>query len=356
MAMKREFWGETPQGAPVYVYHLSNENGMEVCVLNYGAIIRNIFVPDKDGGRKDVALGFEKLEEYFSNDVFFGATIGPCGNRTANASFRIGDQTFHMPVNDNGRNNLHSDHANGFHKRVWDDVSENENSVSFLLEAPDGDLGFPGNRKAMLTFEVTPDNALTLYYQVTSDADTWVNMTNHCYFNLGGHDAGSIAQHIVQFQASAYTPVTEDLIPTGEILQVKGTPFDFTRPKTIGQEIDAQDVQMVRGGGYDHNFVIDREVSADGTIDATKKPFASVTNPATGITMHCETTLPAFQFYTGNMMPDTLAGKGGVQYHRRDAFCLETQYFPNAINTEGFYSPLCGVGKSYKSTTSYRFS
>ncbi len=346
MAVKREFWGEATNGAPIYAYHLTNNSDMEVVVLNFGATIRNIFVPDKDGNRVDVALGYDDYKEYFGNDCFLGATVGPTANRIANAKYSIDGREFILPIND-GPNNLHTDMNNGFHKRVWD-AEEGDNFVKFTLKSDDGDMGFSGNRVFELTYTLTDDNALSLHYHATSDAKTLINMTNHTYFNLSGHNAGSILDHTMKMNSSFYTPVIDSAaIPTGEIASVEGTPFDFREEKTIGRDIDADNEQLKFVGGYDHNYVID---DADGT----RRTFCTVSSPKTGITMQCSTTLPGFQLYVGNFLKHG-NGKGGAVYKARDGFCLETQFYPNSIKEPGFPDSVFGPDREYDTVTVYQF-
>ena len=346
MAVKREFWGEATNGAPIYAYHLTNNSGVEVVVLNFGATIRNIFVPDKDGNRVDVALGYDDYKAYFTNDCFLGATVGPTANRIANARYSIDGKEFILPIND-GPNNLHTDMNNGFHKRVWD-AEEGENFVKFYLKAEDGDLGFSGNREFELTYTLTDDKALSLHYHATSDARTLINMTNHVYFNLNGHNAGSCLDHVMKMNASHYTPViNSEAIPTGEIASVAGTPFDFSQEKTFAKDIDADNEQLKFVGGYDHNYVID---DADGT----RRIFCTVSSPVTGITMQCSSTLPGFQLYTGNFL-NNVSGKDGAVYKKRDGFCLETQFYPNSINQEGFPDSVFGPDREYDTVTVYQF-
>ncbi len=346
MTVKREFFGESSQGAPIYGYHITNTNGTELCVINYGAAIRNIFVKDKNGEKKDVVLGYEDASGYFENKSFIGVVVGPSANRVANGKYTIDGKNFVLPVND-GPNNLHSDVNNGLHKRVWD-ATEGEDSVTFTLNCEDGDLGFSGNRVFKVTYSLSEDDAVSIQYNATSDAKTLINPTNHCYFNLGGHDSGSIEGHIAQFNASMTTPVREGLIPTGEIVSVEGSPLDFREAKAIGKDINVDNEQLKLGGGYDHNFCID---GADGT----RRTFATVTCPETGITMQCSTTLPAFQFYAGNFL-DAKGGKGGAVYGKRDGFCLETQIHPDSINHDNFPDPVFGPEREYVSVTVYKFS
>ena len=346
MAVKKVLLGETNKNEAIYEYHITNSNDAEVVVLNYGCTIKNIFVKDKAGNKVDVVLGYDDAKGYFDNGCFLGSTVGPTANRIANAKYTIEGKEFSLPVND-GPNNLHTDMSNGFHKRIWN-AEEGDNFVKFTLEYKDGDLGFSGNRVFTLTFTFTDDNALSLHYHATSDADTLINMTNHAYFNLGGQDSGSILDHELKLYASNYTPVIDSAaIPTGEIATVKGTAFDFTEGKTIGQDINADEQQLKFVGGYDHNYVIDE---SDGTV----KLFATLTSPKTGITMRCSTDLPGVQLYAGNFLSAENA-KGGVTYKARDGVCLETQFYPNSINEAGFPDPVFGPGKEYDTVTVYQF-
>ncbi len=346
MAVKREFWGEATNGAPIYAYHLSNNSGVEAVILNFGCTIRNIFVPDKDGNKVDVVLGYDDYKEYFGNDCFLGVAVGPSANRIADAKYSIDGKEFILPIND-GPNNLHTDMNNGFHKRVWD-AEEGDNYVKFTLKAEDGDLGFSGNRVFEITYTLTDDNALSIHYHATSDAKTLINMTNHSYFNLSGHNSGSCLDHVMQLNASYYTPVIDSAaIPTGEIATVEGTPFDFRQEKTIGKDIDADFEQLKFVGGYDHNYVID---GADGT----RRIFCTVSSPKTGIKMQCSTNLPGFQLYAGNFLKHP-HGKEGAEYKPRDGFCLESQCYPNSINQEGFPDCVFGPNREYDTVTVYQF-
>nr|WP_297705456.1 aldose epimerase family protein [uncultured Butyrivibrio sp.] len=345
MAVTKELWGKTNNNEDIYAYHLTNSNGMEAVVLNYGCTIKNIFVP-KDGKKVDVALGYDDPKAYFDNDCFLGATVGPTANRIANAKYSIEGKEFNLPVND-GPNNLHTDMNNGFHKRIWD-AEEKDNSVLFTLKSADGDLGFSGNRVFTLEYSLDEDNNLELHYHVTSDAKTLINLTNHVYFNLGGHNAGSILDHELTLNCSKFTPVIDSAaIPTGEIADVAGTVFDFTKGKTIGQDINADVKQLQCVGGYDHNFCVD---GSEGTL----RQAAFVKCPATGITLKCSTTLPGIQLYVGNFLKSKV-GKENTEYKPRDGFCLETQFYPNSINQEGFPDAVFGPERDYDSVTVYQF-
>lgn len=331
----------------VKLYRIKNNKGLEVCVMNYGVILRNLFVPDKEGKSTDVVLGWEDFEQYKTNRGFLGATIGPNCNRIRAGKYSIDGVQYVLPVND-GENNCHSDKENGFDKRVWD-AEVMPDGVRFTLEAPDGDIGFPGNRRFVVDVAIANMScAVMLTYFATSDKNTMINMTNHSYFNLGGCTAGSILHHEVQLNSTGFTPVREGAIPTGEIKKTEKTVFDFSEPKEIGRDIDKEDKQLKLVEGYDHNFMIDR---ADGSLER----FATVTCKESGIVMEALTTLPAFQFYTGNHLQGG-PGKGGVTYAARDGLCLESQYVPNAINEKNFTSPVFGPDKPYRSQTCFRFT
>ncbi len=346
MAVRKEVFGETKNGEQIVAYHLSNSKGMEAVVLNYGCTIKNIFVPTADGKKVDVVLGYDDPKAYFDNDCFLGSTVGPTANRIANAKYTIDGKEFSLPVND-GPNNLHTDMDNGFHKRIWD-AKEGDNFVEFTLKSADGDLGFSGNRVFELTYTLDDDNKLELHYHATSDAKTLINMTNHVYFNLGGHNSGSILGHTLKLNASKFTPVIDSAaIPTGEIADVAGTPFDFTSAKTIGQDIETDLAQLQCVGGYDHNFCVDGE---EGTL----RQAAYAKSPDTGIELTCFTTLPGIQLYVGNFLKSKF-GKENTEYKARDGFCLETQFYPNSINQAGFPDAVFGPGRDYDTITVYQF-
>ncbi len=335
MAVTSKSFGNAPDGTEVSLYTIKNSNGFTAEVTNFGAILVNLLVPDKDGEVADVVLGFDKVEDYFKNGSFFGSTIGPSANRIDNASMKINGVTYQLFAND-GTNNLHSDNGLGYHKRVWN-AEPKENCVVFTLE----------DKNVQVTYTVTDENELKIDYYVTSDKPTLINMTNHTYFNLSGHDAGSIENHKLYINAFHYTPVYERLIPTGDLVPVEGTPFDFRTMKTIGDDIDADDIQLKYGQGYDHNYAID---DYDGTV----KKAAEVQDPVSGRKMVVYTDQPGVQFYAGNcIQPET--GKGGAEYKKRSGLCLETQTFPDAINQPHFQDVVYGPERPYKTTTIYKF-
>lgn len=345
MSVTKELFGTTKCGKQIYRYFISNSKGLKAGVINYGAILVNLFVPDKNGEIADVVLGYDTLEPYFENGSFFGATVGPNANRIGGASFVLNGQRYNLDVND-GKNNLHSHTELGYHKRVWE-AFEGTDSVTFSLEDEDGSMGFPGNKKISVTYTVTEDNELKLHYQGESDKDTILNMTNHTYFNLAGHNSGKILAHKLQLLASAYTPVVAGAIPTGEIASVKGTPFDFLKEKQVGEEIDSDSIQLKLVQGYDHNWVID---GAAGTL----REFATVTEETSGRVMKAYTDLPGVQFYAGNCISETV-GKGSAVYSPRCGLCLETQYYPDTANKPEFPSAVFGPDRKYDTTTIYKF-
>ena len=345
MAVEKSVFGKSPDGQEVMLYTLKNSKGMQVSLTNLGAIIVKLMVPDKAGNVADVVLGFDKAEDYYKNPSFFGAVIGPSANRIGGARFEVDGVNYQLDVND-GPNNLHSHFDKGYHKLLWT-AETTDNSVTFALEDSDGNMGFPGNKKVQVTYTLSEDNALTLHYHGSSDKKTVLNFTNHTYFNLDGHDSGSIEAHELQLNASCYTPVVEGAIPTGEIASVAGTPMDFTAPKVIGKEINEDFEQLKLTGGYDHNWVID---GWNGEL----KEFAVVKAPKSGRVMKAYTNLPGVQFYAGNCIAPQ-AGKGGVSYDKRFGLCLETQYYPDTVHQPSFPPCIFGEGKDYDSVTVYRF-
>lgn len=342
---KKVFGTDKKTKKAVYEYSITNKNGMCAKVLNYGGIIRELWVPDKDGKLADVVLGHDDLMPYYENPGFLGAAIGPNANRIGGAKFTIDGTEYRIAVNEN-ENNLHSDNENGYHVRIFD-VEEGENSICLSLRDEDGNMGFPGNKKLQMVYTVTEENELRIDYHFSSDKKTVLNPTNHSYFNLRGQDGGSIENHVLWLKASRYTPVAAGSIPTGEIASVKGTPMDFTAPKEIGQEIGADFEQLKLGSGYDHNWVID---GADGQLQLVAKVAAAGTSRV----MKVYTTLPGIQFYAGNLIGEQ-DGKLGTKYHNRCGFALETQYFPDSINKENFPDAVFGPERQYISSTVYQF-
>jgi len=345
--MKVTEFGLTAKGEQAHLYELTNKNGMIAKVTDVGANLVALYVPDKDGNLTDVVLGFDEAKAYGKNGSFFGAVIGPSANRIANAKFTIDGVEYNVDVND-GPNNLHSDIPNGVHKRMWKVTETTDNSVTFEIETADMDMGFPGNKVFSITYVLTDNNEIKLLYKGTSDRNTIINLTNHSYFNLSGAACGkNIEDHILTLNCSKYTPVVEGAIPTGELAPVAGTVFDFTTPHVIGERINNDEEQLTLVKGYDHNFVIDG-------WDSTLRYVATVEDPKSGRVMKVYSNLPGVQFYAGNCIADE-TGKEGAQYTKRSGLCLETQYYPNTINTPNFPPCVFGPGKDYVSETVYAF-
>lgn len=340
----KEF-GKTAQGAEVKLYTIENANGTKAGVTDFGAILVNFIVKGADGRFRDVVLGFDSVESYLNDGNCFGATVGPVANRTANATFSIDGVEYHLDANDN-ENNLHTSHTDGFQKRVWKALP-GENSVTFSLMKKDMELGHPGNMQVSVTYTLTDEDALEIHYHADSDRKTIINLTNHTYFNLNGHDAQEIYEETLWMKASCYTPVVKGAIPTGEIAPVAGTPMDFTTAKKVGADIYADFEQIKLVNGYDHNWVAD---DWNGELQL----IARVEDAKAGLAMETYTDLPGVQFYAGNFVGNEV-GKGGCLYGPRKGLCLETQYYPNSANEANFPKPLFGPGKAYDSVTVYKF-
>ena len=344
--MKKELFGEV-NGREVYLYTLENSHGMKVTVSSFGALIIRIWAPDHNGNFADVALGYDRLEQYLENGKFYGAVVAPNANRIGGAKFTLEGKTYELSVNDNG-NNLHSHRALGGHKRIWD-AEEKENGILFTMSMKDGELGFSGNRDFSVLYELTEENAVRIVYFGVSDKATVANMTNHSYFNLNGEGSGTAMDQYLTIHAQEYTPVREDSIPVGENAPVEGTPMDFRTAKQIGRDIEADFEQLRFTGGFDHNYV------TDGYNKASIREIASAWSEESGIQMDVLSDCPCVQFYAANFVEDE-HGKNGHVYNKREAFCLETQVEPNAVNVENFHSPILEAGERYYSETVYRFS
>lgn len=345
MAITKELFGIHSNGDEVYSYLLDGGNGVSVCILNYGGIIKNLYVTDKNGVKTDVVLGRDNMEHYSVNDGYLGALIGRCANRLADGKFTLNGKEYNVGIND-GKNSLHGGIV-GFDKKIWDveTVDGDEPELKLSIVSPDGEEGFPGTVKVSVTYTLTKENALKIHYTAVSDKDTVLNMTNHAYFNLGGHASGTIEKQIMQINAEFYTPNTDECMPSGEILSVMGTPFDFRVPKPIGQDIDADFEQIEMFDGYDHNFALSQNGYSLAAIAKCLK---------NGIAMEVYTDKPGIQLYTSNMLDDGVY-KDGATYGKHSAFCLETQYFPNAMKNNHFISPVLKAGDMYDFTTEYKF-
>lgn len=347
MSVTTRSFGKTAKGEEVTLYRIENSKGMAAELIDYGANLVSLFVADRNGEFADIVLGYDNIAGYEKNQCFFGSVIGRNANRISNAAFTINGVEYKLDKNEHG-NNLHSSFNDGFHKRIWKAVTGDDGcSVKLSLESPDGDEGFPGNLTASVTYRINSDNELELIYEGISDADTILNMTNHSYFNLNGHDSGLATGHKLWLNAKEYTPATPECIPTGEITKVAGTPFDFTTPHEIAERIDNDDPQLKIGGGYDHNFVLD---IAGGKCEK----IAELESEKSGRKMTVYTDLPGVQFYAGNAIAPH-NGKGGTPYGKRNGVCLETQFFPDAINKPMFKSPVLKAGVQFRSVTKYGF-
>ncbi|HLK69962.1 MAG TPA: aldose epimerase family protein [Bryobacteraceae bacterium] len=340
-------FGKMPDGTAIQIYTLTNTHGLEARIITYGGAVVSLKTPDKTGAMGDIVQGFDSLPGYLQNEPYFGALIGRYGNRIGNAKFTLDGKEYTLPKND-GANTLHGGEK-GFDKRVWTGRELPDGGLELTYLSKDGEEGFPGNLKATVVYHLNDANELTIDYTATTDKDTVVNLTNHSYFNLKGAGNGDILGHLMMLMADRFTPVDAGLIPTGELRSVAGTPFDFRQPTAIGSRIEQNDEQLKLGKGYDHNWVLNR--SGNGTRLA-----ARVEEPTTGRVMEVLTTEPAIQFYTGNFLDGTLKGKDGKMYGHRAAFCLETQHYPDSPNKPKFPSTELKPGKTYRTTTIYRFS
>lgn len=348
MVTERIF-GKLPTGDEVKIFHLENKSGAYAEVLQYGAIVVKVCVPDRDGKLTDVVLGYDDIEEYMVNGCFFGACIGRSGNRIADARFRLDGKEVVLPKNE-GENNLHSG-PDGFEKKLWkvNEIDQDKNSITLGRISPDGENGFPGEFNVNVTYEFTENNAVRIIYTGVSDKTTVANMTNHSYFNLSGEGNGKILDQYLTIHAQEYTPVGAGSIPLGENVPVEGTPMDFRREKLIGKELETDFEQLKITGGYDHNYV------TDGYTQAEIREIALARSEKTGIVMKVLTDCPCVQFYAGNFVENE-NGKNGHIYDKHAGFCLETQVEPNAINEEIFHSPILEKGDRYYSETVYSFS
>ena len=328
---------------------LENDRGMVVGLTDFGARIVSILVPDKSGNPTDVILGFSSIQDYLTaNEIFHGVTVGRYANRIANGRFVLNGETYHITPN-NGPNALHGG-TGGFHNRVWDRRIEDKAAADFYYVSADGEAGFPGKLSVVVSYRLTDDNELVITYRAETDKPTVINLTNHAFFNLNGEGNGDVLDHSLQIHADAYLPVDANQIPTGEVRSVENTPFDFRTPKPIGRDIDANDDQLAKGHGYDHNYVLNTEVTTG------KQPAATAISPLTGIRLDASTTEPGLQLYTGNFLSGNDRGKQGERYEKRHAFCLETQHFPDSPNQPEFPSTLLLPKQVFRSETRYRFS
>ena len=331
------------------MYTLTNAHGVAVRAMNYGGIITSIRVPDRKGQFADVVLGHESLEGYTPNPPYIGAIVGRYANRIANGTFQLDGKTYTLPKND-GPNTLHGGTTRTFDRVVWDgEAMKDKPGVTFTYLSKDGEEGFPGNLKVKVSYTLTDANEIVIDYEATTDKATPINVSQHSYFNLSGEGNGDILSHEIMINADRFTPVDKNLIPTGELHPVKGTPMDFTTSTKIGARIDDNYDQLVLGHGYDHNWVINRK--GDGLALA-----ARVYEPTTGRVLEVSTTQPGVQFYTGNFLDGSVTGKQGHVYKRRFGFCLETQHFPDSPNHPAFPTTILRPDERFHQQTVFKFS
>ena len=342
--MSKQDFGKTPDGTPVELYTLANSRGVKATIMTYGGTVVSLHTPDKTGRSGDIVLGFDNVDAYFGENPFFGALIGRYGNRIAKGRFTVDGVEYKLAQN-NGENNLHGGPL-GFDKVVWRVKDAGPQALELGYLSKDGDQGFPGNLDVTVRYTLTDDNELGIDYSATTDRETIVNLTNHSYFNLACE--GDNLGHLMNLNADRFTPVDAGLIPTGELRSVAGTPFDFRQPVAIGAHIDQADEQLQRGGGYDHNFVLNRTGEGLSLV-------ARVVEPKTGRVLEVFTTEPGVQFYSGNFIGN-LKGKGGRAYGKRSGFCLETQHYPDSPNHPSFPSTALKPGQRYHTSTVHKFS
>jgi aldose 1-epimerase len=351
MNIKQEPFGMTKDGKPATLYTLRNAKGMEAKITNYGGIVISLTAPDRNGKFADVVLGYDNLAGYLAKTPYFGCIVGRYGNRIAKGKFTLDGQTYCLATN-NGPNSLHGGIV-GFDKVLWKArpfESPDGPALELRYTSKDGEEGFPGTLKVKAVYTLTADNGLRLDYTAKTDKATVVNLTQHSYFNLAGQGSGDILGHQVVINADAFTPVDATLIPTSEIRPVKGTPFDFTKPHAIGERINGADEQLKLGGGYDHNWVLNKAFDKQLSLAAT------VTEPKSGRVLEVWTTEPGLQFYCGNFLDGSITGKGGKVYKHRYGFCMEPQHYPDSPNKPLFPSVILRPGDIYTHSLIYKLS
>jgi aldose 1-epimerase len=350
MTMQKSVFGTTQEGQEVFAYTLKNKSGMEATVITFGATLVSLSAPDRNGAMADIVLGFDSLSSYLTQNPYFGSTIGRYGNRIGKGKFKLNGVEYTLAVN-NGPNHLHGG-IKGFDKVIWT-VDEKESvagtSLVFLYMSKDGEEGYQGALSVKVVYSLTDSNELRIDYTATTDKPTIVNLTHHSYFNLAGAGNGSVLDHELYIDADRFTPVDEGLIPTGELRSVQGNPMDFRTPVSIGARINDPYEQIKKGGGYDHNWVLNKAMKTFGLA-------ARAYEKSSGRVMEVLTDEPGLQFYSGNFLDGTLTGKGGKKYERRFGFCLETQHYPDSPNKSEFPTTVLNPGDTYKTSTIYRFS
>jgi aldose 1-epimerase len=347
--VSHESFGRTSDGE-VTLYTLTNSNGLEMKVLNYGCVVVSLKIPDRNGRLDDIVLGFDSIEQYVSESPFFGAIVGRYGNRIAAGTFVLDGVTYKLAIN-NGPNHLHGG-IKAFDKVLWN-IEENNSSegpsLKFTYTSKDGEEGYPGTLNVTIIYTLTHDNKFKINYRATTDKKTIINLSQHSYFNFSGDAKRSILDHEIMLNADRFVAIDATSIPTGELKQVDGTPFDFRQPIRVGERIDSDDPQIINGQGYDHTFVFNEGVSNGRAV------AASLYDPETGRYMEIFTREPGVQFYSGNFLKG-YKGKNGAVYHKRFGLCLETQHFPDSPNHPEFPTVVLSPDEVYETETSYRFS
>jgi aldose 1-epimerase len=350
MSIEKRSFGKLQDGTEAYIFKLANSQNMVVEITNFGGIILSVKVPDRNGKIGDVTLGYEKLEAYEGKGPYFGAIIGRHANRIEDSRFELDGVEYQLARN-NGKNHLHGGNK-GFDKVMWQAEVINKpeaQSLQLTYRSKDGEENYPGNLDVKVNYTLTNENELKIDYFAVSDKKTVVNLTNHAYFNLSGHDSGDILKHELKIYADKFTVIDTEGIPTGEIREVRNTPMDFSDFTPVGLRIDADDEQIICGKGYDHNWVLN--AGGNGLEKA-----AELYDPDSGRFMEVYTTKPGIQFYSANFLTGSDIGKGGAVYNKRSGLCLETQYFPNALKHKYFPSPILEAGSEYAHTTVYKFT
>jgi aldose 1-epimerase len=350
MDIKKEPYGKV-DGREVSLWTLTNANGLVAKITNYGGIMTELWLPDKAGKLADCALGYDKVDDYVKATPYFGALIGRYGNRIGKGKFTLDGKEYTLATNDNGKNHLHGGNK-GYDKVIWD-AKEVKAKGGVGLEltylSKDGEEGYPGNLKVKVVYMLTNKNELTVDYEATTDKTTVVNLTQHNYYNLGGHNSGTILDHQLMLNADKFTPTDDGLIPTGEIASVEGTPMDFRKATAIGTRVNTDYQPLKFGKGYDHNWIL---IKKAGEMSLAAK----VVEPKSGRVMEVWTDQPSIQFYCGNFLDGTNIGKGGAAYQHRTGFCLETQHYPDSPNHPNFPSTMLKPGQKYHTKTVHKFS
>jgi aldose 1-epimerase len=345
----RELFGKLADGTKVYRWTVER-GGTRLRVLSYGGIVQSLEIPDRHGRYANVSLGFDNLDDYLTATTFFGALIGRYGNRIAGGRFTLDGRTYQLPLND-GQNSLHGG-TQGFDKRVWDVepfATSAEAGLTLRYVSQDGEMGYPGTLRVKVMYTLTAHGDWSIDYAATTDKATVVNLTNHTYYNLAGEGSGDVYGHEIAIDASRYTPVDTTLIPTGELAKVAGTPFDFRSGKTIAHDIRTSHPQLLRAQGFDHNWVLDKGLTA------TPGHAATLSDPGSGRVLRIATTEPGLQFYSGNFLDGTLSGTAGHIYRQSDGVALETQHFPDSPNQPSFPTTVLRPGQTYRSRTEHSF-